>query len=378
MELEESRRTIDGINREMLRLFEQRMRAAEQIAKYKRASGQPIFDPEREREILAAVTEGVAPELAGYARSYFTALMEISRAYQTKLNAEIGIMSGQLRSAMEQTHADFPKTGRVACQGVEGAYSQIACDKLFGGASIVYFRHFDGVFSAVKSGLCDFGVLPIENSTHGSVTEVYDLMQKHRFSIVGSMKLKVDHALLAPKGSRLDGIREIRSHSQALGQCSRFLEEHPEIRVTVAENTASAAREVAALGRTDTAVIASPACAEIYGLKRIGEQIQNSESNFTRFICIAKESAVYTGASRISLMITLPHTPGSLHALLSKFAIGGFNLMKLESRPIEGSDFAFRFYLDFETPSTEAVFSLLDQLQEASLESTLLGYYPEL
>lgn len=378
MKLEDCRREIDRINREMLSLFVERMRAVEGIAEYKRAKGLPILDPARERDILATVAESVPPELSSYAKSFFASLMEVSRAYQTRLNTAVGAMSEEIRAAILKTPTDFPRTGNVACQGVEGAYSQIACDKLFGSERIIYFKSFDGVFSAVRSGLCDYGVLPIENSTHGSVSEVYDLMRKHRFRIVRSTKIKVDHALLAPRGARLSDIREIRSHSQALGQCSRFLDAHPEIRAVPAENTATAAKEVAALGKADVAAIASPACAQLYGLSRIDAEIQNSDSNFTRFICIARDTLVYPGAQRISLMLTLPHTSGSLCGVLSKFAVGGFNLMKLESRPIEGSDFAFRFYLDFETPSTEAVFSLLDRLEESALEVTLLGFYPEL
>lgn len=378
MKLEDCRREIDRINRRMLGDFVDRMRAAEGIAEYKKEMGLPVLDPARERDILAGVAESVPPELSGYARSFFASLMEVSRAYQSRLIADVGTMSREIREAIQKTPSDFPTTGKVACQGVEGAYSQIACDRFFGGERIVYFKSFDGVFSAVQSGLCDYGVLPIENSTHGSVSEVYDLMRKHRFHIVRSMKLKVDHALLAPKGATLSDIREIRSHSQALGQCSRFFDAHPEIRAVPAENTAVAAKEVASLGRRDTAVIASPSCARLYGLSPIDAEIQNNQSNFTRFICIARDTLVYPGARRISLLLTLPHTPGSLHGVLSRFAVGGFNLMKLESRPIEGSDFSFRFYLDFETPSTEAVFSLLDELEESALEVTLLGFYPEL
>ncbi len=378
MKFEECRAAIDRINREMTELFTERMQAAKEIAAYKKEKGLPILDPAREREILATVAESVPPELARYARAYFSSLMEISRAYQAHLNAETGAISKEICAAISKTPSDFPTSGRVACQGAEGAYSQIACDRFFGEERIVYFKHFDGVFSAVQSGLCDYGVLPIENSTHGSVSEVYDLMRRHSFRIVRSMKLKVDHALLAPKGTRLADIREIRSHAQALGQCSRFFEAHPEIRAVPAENTAVAAKEVAALGKGDVAVIASPACASLYGLSRVDAEIQNSAGNFTRFICIAKETQVYPGARRISLMMTLPNAPGALHGVLSRFAVGGFNLVKLESRPIEGSDFAFRFYLDFEAPSTEAVIFLLDQLQETGLDLTFLGFYPEL
>jgi chorismate mutase/prephenate dehydratase len=382
MGIEESRRTIDRINREMLDLFVERMRAASDIADYKRERGLPVLDPSREREILATVADSVPSDLASYAHTYFSSLMEISRAYQSKRNATAKSISAEISAAQAKPPSVFPKRGKVACQGVEGAYSQIACDKLFGEQHIVYFKSFDAVFSAVQSGLCDFGVLPIENSTHGSVSEVYDLMRQHSFRIVRSMKQKVDHALLVRRradGSipRLSEIREIRSHSQALGQCNRFLGAHPEIRAQAVENTAVAAKSVADSERDDLAAIASPACAKLYGLARLDAEIQNSDSNFTRFICIAGETAVYPGADRISLMLTLPNTPGSLHGLLSKLAYGGFNLHKLESRPIEGSDFEVRFYLDFNIHDRSEL-SILDEIEEACESATFLGLYSEL
>lgn len=378
MRLEECREGIDRINREMSELFCERMRLAGEIAAYKKENGLPVLDPRREREILAEISERAPSELSAYARSFFASMMEISRAYQSRLVAPKGALSRKYLESQERAASEFPRGGRVACQGSEGAYSQIACDRLFGEQHIVYFKSFEGVFSAVESGLCDYGVLPIENSTHGSVGAVLDLMQSHHISIVRSLKLKIDHALLALPGVGLGEIREVRSHPQALGQCSRFLEAHPEIRVVCAENTALAASELALEGRRDVAVIASAACASLYGLGRISAQIQNSDGNFTRFICIAKDGAIYGGASRISLTLTLVHTPGSLYNVISKLAIGGCNLLKIESRPIVGSDFEVRFYLDFEAPSREAAASVLDDLEASIGDVEYLGCYAEL
>ncbi len=373
--LAQCRETIDRVNREMLALFEERMRAAEGIAAYKAANRLPILDPAREREILAEAAANVPPALAGYARAYFASLMEISRAYQSRLIAGEGRISEELKRAVRPSL--FPSHAKVACQGVEGAYSQIACDKLFGNERLLYFRSFEGVFSSVESGLSDYGVLPIENSTHGSVSEVYDLMRRYSCRIVRSMKLKVDHALLAPAGVSLSDIREVRSHSQAIGQCSRFFDAHPEIRAVPALNTAAAAREIAEGDARDVAVIASPACARLYGLSRIDCELQNNGSNFTRFICIAKQTEIYPGARRMSFMLTLPHTQGSLYAVLAKPALAGLNLLKLESRPIEGSDFEVRFYLDLEVPDIDTALSLLDDLEAAVPDLAFLGYYPE-
>ena len=378
MNLEECRSGINRINREMLDLFVERMELAGEIAAYKKEKGLPILDPTREREILAEVAESVPEELSAYARSYFSSLMEISRAYQSRLNAPKGSISRELAEDARKTPAEFPRRGRVACQGSEGAYSQIACDRLFGEEHIVYFKSFDGVFSAVESGLCDFGVLPIENSTHGSVGAVLDLMQSHRFRIIRSLKLKVDHALYVLPGVSLSEIREIHSHPQALGQCSRFFDAHPELRAVAAENTALAAKALSESRRRDVAVIASSACGALYGLERLYLPIQNSDGNFTRFICIARDGAVYPGARRISLTLTLPHAPGTLYAVISKLALGGCNLLKIESRPIEGSDFEVRFFLDFEAPSREDAASLLDDLENSIPGLGYLGCYAEL
>ena len=378
MTLEECRSGINRINRELVRLFCERMELSAEVAAYKKEKGLPILDPAREREILAEVAECVPSELAAYAKSFFASTMEISRAYQSRLIAPRGAISRELAEARRKTPSEFPRIGRVACQGSEGAYSQIACDRLFGEQHIVYFKSFEGVFSAVENGLCDYGVLPIENSTHGSVGAVLDLMQEHRFRIIRSLKLKVDHALLAPPGVSLGEIREIHSHPQAIGQCSRFFEAHPEIKAVSAENTALAAKALAESGRRDVAVIASVACGALYRLERIPTPIQNSDGNFTRFICIARKGRVYPGASRISLTLTLAHTPGTLYSVISKLAIGGCNLLKIESRPIEGSDFEFRFYLDFEAPSAEAATSVLDDLENSVGGIGYLGCYAEL
>ena len=206
---------------------------------------------------------------------------------------------------MAETPNLFPKHSLVACQGVEGAYSQQACDKFFPAANILYFRTFEGVFQAVEQGLCPYGVLPIENSTHGTVDEVYDLMQRYACYIVRSIKLKIDHVLLTPPGVSLEDVREVFSHEQAIGQCSEFLKAHPNIKVTVCENTAAAAKMVAASGRKDCASISSRCCASLYGLHAAAENIQNSDGNYTRFLCISRKLEIYPGANRISLMMAL-------------------------------------------------------------------------
>ncbi|MBQ9115681.1 MAG: chorismate mutase [Clostridia bacterium] len=378
MDLKECREKIDEINNEMLRLFCERMKVSRSVAEYKAANGLPILNKARERDIIYEMTEKADEGMENYVKTFYNVIMDLSRAYQGKLmNRESGIAE-QIEKYRQNAVGDFPARATVACQGVEGAYSQIACEKLFNTVKIRYYRSFREVFEAVRDGECEFGLLPIENSTHGTVSEVYDLMSSFSFSVTKSIKLRVDHCLLAKSGTALADIRRVVSHSQAIGQCSNFLQEHEEIIAEVRANTAVAAKEVADSADRDIAAIASPACAELYGLERIADGIQNNPHNYTRFICISREGRIYPGANKISLMLTLPHVPGSLYTVLAKFNAVGLNLTKLESRPIEGSDFEACFYFDFEgSPFDPAVIALLEELNASCDRFVFLGGYTE-
>jgi len=273
----------------------------------------------------------------------------------------------------------FPTSATVACQGVEGAYSELAARALLAEPEILYLRTFDGVFRAVENGLCDFGILPIENSNAGSVGEVYDRMREHRFSIVRAVKLTIVHTLLAKERVDVGRIREILTHEQAARQCSRFLDAHDDIALTICGNTATSAREVAESSRTDIGAIASHNCASLYGLQVLPVEIQNSAHNYTRFICISKTPEVYDGADRISLMLTLEHRAGSLFEVMKRFAEAGINLTKLESRPIAGTDFEFMFYFDIEgSVFDERIATVLQQVEHDAREFTWMGNYSEI
>ena len=387
-DIKESRAEIDALNRELVEKFCRRMDVAADVADYKREHGLPVYDRTREREILADMAELAGEDYRYYAKIFFTVMMDLSKARQSNLLAAAHAeghpedVSERILRAMESTASSvFPDGGKVACQGVEGAYSQIAADRLFSLPRIRYYGTFGDVFEAVERGDCDFGVLPIENSTYGTVNEVYDLMQKYKFCIVRSIKLRIDHRLLAKPGTKLEDIREVYSHRQALGQCRRFLESHPEIKTHVCRNTAEAAATVADMDRGDVAAIASEACASLYSLSEIadGNTIMNAGRNDTRFICIAKDLKIYPGATKISLMLTLPHEPGSLYATLAKFTAQGVNLTKLENRPIEGRDFDMRFYFDFEaSPAEERIRYLLADLEHSCETFAFLGGYSEI
>jgi chorismate mutase/prephenate dehydratase len=249
---------------------------------------------------------------------------------------------------------------------------------MFALPSIMYFSSFESVFNAVDKGLCKYGILPIENSSYGSVNEVYDLMKKYRFSIVRSSKLKINHSLLGNEGARIEDIREIWTHEQALGQCGDFINAHKEIRFLSCENTAVAAKRVAESGRKDLAAISSMACARLYGLSPLQHDIQNSDDNYTRFICIGKELQIFPGASKISLMMAIPHTPGSLYQTVAKFASLGLNICKIESRPIQGTDFAFMFYFDIDASIyAPEVLQFLGDLKGYCDPFVFLGAYAE-
>lgn len=233
------------------------------------------------------------------------------------------------------------------------------------------------MFNAVESGLCEFGVLPIENSTAGSVLEVYDLMRKHNFHIVRSTRVRINHCLAALPNADIKNITKIISHPQALLQCEDFLKKL-DVKVEAEENTAVAAKRVADSGDLTLAAICSEECAGVYGLKILKKEIQNSDANYTRFICISKDLCVYKGADRMSVMTSLSHEPGSLNRILGRFSALGLNLTKLESRPIVGSDFEFMFYFDFEGDVTEpGVKNLIAELENGSENFVFLGAYKE-
>jgi len=377
MELSDYRAQIDRIDAELLQLFAERMQTAAGIAAYKKEHALPVLDTGREREKLAGIVKAAPEDLQEEAVSLFR-LFSLSRGYQRSLLGSSSTLPEILKRAVVTTPQLFPTSAAVACQGVEGAYSQQACDKLFQHPSVFFCATFDKVFAAIEQGLCQYGVLPLENSTAGSVNAVYDLMQKHNFSIVRSVRLRVDHSLLALPGTKLSDIREIVSHGQALEQCSEFLKQLPNVTVTRCENTAAAARMVAESGRKDLAAIASNACAEIYGLQSLQDRVQNEHGNYTRFICIAAKPEVYPGADRTSLLVTLANEPGSLYQVLARIYGCGINLTKLESRPIPGSDDTFRFYFDLEA----SVYSpelpkLLGELESVCEHVCYLGSYSE-
>lgn len=379
MELNEIRNRINEVNDEMLRLFLERMQLSSAVAVYKKDHGMPVLDRTREREILSKMMELGGSENETYVYQYFNMLMNLSKAKQAEIISGDSKIAGIAGQMVQMEEVLFPKSGLIACQGIEGANSQEACDRLFPHGNLMYVNSFEAVFQAVESGLCKFGVLPIENSSNGSVRAVYSLMQKYHFYIVRSARQWIHHTLLAKAGTKLSDIKTVYSHQQAIGQCSAYLEKMKGVDIVPCANTAIAAKMVSEADRRGCAAIASKRCAEIYGLEILDDTIQNSENNYTRFICITKDPVMYEGANHISLVVSCANTPGSLYEMLSKPASLGINMIKLESCPIPGRNFEFVFFVELEASVREpGVIPMLADLERNCPEVWFLGNYSEI
>ena len=378
MELNELRKKIDSIDDELVALFTRRMAISGQIAGVKKEKSLPIFVPAREREKLADVAQKAGAELAKDTQVLYSMLFELSRGYQNKLNGSKSLLNDRIAQAINTTEKLFPQAPMVACQGVEGAFSQIACEKVFKDPFILYFKNQEAVFSAVEQGLCRYGILPLENSTAGTAKKVYDLLIKHQFSIIRSCRVKIDHNLLVNPGTKQSDIREIYSHQQALNQCSAFLQQFPEAVIIPVANTAMAAEAVSKSGRSDVAALSSRSCMELYNLECLAASVQDRDADHTRFICFSKDLEIYPGSDRTSLMLILPNRPGSLYKFLARLYVLGINVAKVESRAIPGRDLELMFYFDLETSIYSGEFvQLMCELEELCEDFRYLGSYLE-
>ncbi len=378
MDLNEIRDKIDKVDDQIIDLFAQRMELSNEVAQYKRAKGIPVIDMTRERDKRNKIFEKSPKEIREYLPQLYSVVFDLSRSYQNRLNGVGNELVQNIQAAIETTPKLFPSNISVACQGCEGANSQIACDRLIHGAKIMYFEDFEGVFAAIDTGFCKYGVIPIENSLAGSVNQVYDLMQRHQFHIVRSVRQKIDHNLLVKPGVKFEEIREIYSHPHALSQCSTFLSSLKNVKALPSQNTAVAAQMVATSERRDVAALASRACIKLYGLECLKPAVQDKDNNYTRFICISKDLQIFPGADRTSLMVSVSHEPGALYKILSRFYALNVNLIKLESRPLPDRDFEFMFYFDVEASVHDPRFiQLIAELQGVCESFTYLGSYSE-
>lgn len=376
MDLKPIRDEIDEIDHQLVELFARRMDCSRKVAQYKIENGIPVLNTEREGQVLDQA-EACAGEYGSSARLLYSTIMELSRGLQHDMMGSGSRLKNEILSA-EKVVPFQSEEVRIACFGAPGSYAHKAAGRLFPRANLTFCSPFKNVFEAIQSGEADFGVIPIENSSAGSVTTVYDLMLQYRFSIAAAIDLPVNHCLAVKKGTALEELKTVYSHQQALSQCSDFLNAHKNITIREAVSTAQAAEKVSR-GEDDTvAAICSEEAAAEYGLEILLKGFQNNPNNTTRFIVISKRIYITDNADKISLCFALPHVTGSLYSILCRFAVHGLNLTKIESRPIFGRSFEYLFYLDFTgTTSEKSTVSLLCALSDELTDFSFLGNYSE-
>lgn len=367
--LDEIRGEIDEIDEKLLPLFLRRMECAKRVAEVKRRQGLPVFNEEREREILDGISRD-AGEFGGEARILYSDLMAMSRSVQHRLLGS----GAALREAVKNADPTPHRAETVACLGEKGSFSHEALRSLYPKAEPLFCPEFPAVFAAVARGDADLGVLPVENSSAGSVGEVYDLILKYRFYIVAALSLPVRHCLAAKSGG-VEDVRTVYSHAQALRQCSEYLSSHG-LRSEPCSSTSAAAQTAA--GESGAAAVCSRLAAGEFGLKLLAEDIQNSSGNRTRFVVLSRSLRIPPDAHKISLCFSVPHRTGTLYAVLARFAAAGLNLTKIESRPIPDRNFEYDFYLDFTgNARDDATLDLLCALSGELERFSFLGNYVE-
>lgn len=375
MDLLGLRKEIDEIDEQLIPLLLKRMDISKQVAQYKIERGIPVLNEKREQEILDNVAEKCG-EQGNTIKTVFSATMDASRALQHKI-----IGGGKkLRATINNAVREEKLTANgepIACQGVDGAYSGKAANALFPDSPVKFFKQFEDVFEAVNQNKAKFGIIPVENSTAGSVHESYDLIMKYRFYVVGAYDLKIDHCLCAMPDTKYEDIENVYSHPQALSQCNDFLKTFDFTGINFT-NTAAAAKYVSECGKKNAAAICSESAAKKYGLKIIKKGIQNISNNQTRFIVISKSLVIDDDANKISLIFTVSHTTGSLYRVLGRFSMSGLNLTKIESRPIANGEFRYFFYVDVQgSVRDESTMDLLCALSDELPDFSFLGNYYE-
>ena len=381
MDLLECRKKLDEIDRQIVALFEQRMEICGQVAQTKIASGKPVYDGERERQKLDAVGAMAHGDFNQTAvQELFSQMMTISRRYQYRLmaehEAELGKEGKQETGFTRQGH--IQKTGvHVVYQGAEGAYSHGAALQYFGeDAKVYHVERFGDAMEEVQSGRANYAVLPIENSSAGAVVDMYDLLSRYSNYIVAETFLPVSHALLGLEGAELSDIRTVYSHPQALMQSSLFLGSHREWTQVSMENTAVAARKVLEDQDKTQAAVASETAGKLYGLKVLRPSIQNNQGNTTRFVILSSKAVYSRDASKVSLCFELPHKSGALYNILGNFIFNHVNMLMIQSRPIPGRNWEYRFFVDIEGNLEDAaVKNALRGIREEALNMRILGNY---
>ncbi|MCH5252020.1 MAG: prephenate dehydratase [Lachnospiraceae bacterium] len=364
IDLSVSRQQIDEIDSQIVDLFEKRMAVSNEVAKYKLKTGKPVLDKEREEkklEKLGAMSHNEFNERA--VRELFSQIMSISRKYQ------YGVLPHTEEvTAFQKVEKIVPGKGKTVYYfGVPGTHTQQAMEDVFGtDVEGISCQSFQGVMEAVQNGDADFGVLPIENSSTGGITANYDLLLRYKNAIVGEHVMRIDQCLLAPVGTKLEEIKKVYSHPQGLLQCQEFMEAHPAYEGIEYDSTAAAAKKVAKEADHTQAAIASRRAAKEYGLEIIADSIQQEKNNCTRFIIIGPKEIYTEESNKLALCIELPHQSGSLYRILSHFLYNDLNMTQIESRPIPGRNWEYRFFVDVE-----------GNLEDAAVQNALRGIREE-
>ncbi|MBE5827552.1 MAG: prephenate dehydratase [Butyrivibrio sp.] len=374
-DLSQLREELDVIDKEIVELYEKRMEISSLVADYKISTGKKVLDREREIQKLSAVKALAHNDFNKVGvEELFSHIMSMSRKLQYQKLSEQGAFLRLPFIPIDSLEID---KSRVCYQGAEGAYSEMAMKEFFGkDVNSFHVDTFKDAFDALEDGSADYAILPIENSTAGIVSEVYDLLTEYESYIVGEQIIEIRHCLMGLPGAKLEDITTVFSHPQSLMQSSRFLTEHSDIRQISMKNNAFAARKVAEDGDKTQAAIASRLAAQIYGLDIIVDGVNQADSNSTRFIVVTNRKVFLKGAKKISLCLEIAHEAGALYHLMSHFIYNNLNMTKIESRPIEDRNWEYRFFIDFEgNLEDSAVKNALRGLREEARMMKILGNY---
>lgn len=370
MDLEQLRTEIDKLDKDILSAFEKRMDLCSQVAEYKIKNDLPVFQEGREKNIIKKVRDNSPEHLKDSSAALFTEIMDISKLLQQNI-----LFSG--KEPLEPRELVINENQIIGCQGTSGSNSEAAARMLFKENKINFFNNFEDVFYAVENWEIDFGIIPIYNSTAGSVAQNYDLMRKHNVYIVKTIKTEITNCLAVKRGTKIENAKKVYSHPQALSQCSVYVKSH-NLEPVESENTAMAAEFVSKNGG-DCAAICSESCAELYDMEILEKGISNVLPNYTRFICISKNFLTSSDADTISVILKLTNCAGSLYRLLTKFFVNNMNLKKIESRPLADGSFNIMFYLDFSGKvSDPKVSSLIASLSQELEYFKFLGNFSEI
>lgn len=367
-DLEQCRKEIDEIDQQLIKLFEQRMNVSKDVVTYKLAHDMEIFQPQREKAVIEKNADRIVDkELEEYARNFIQDVMDVGKSYQ----ASFIPLKNTYKLSKPRT-----KDIKVGYAGVPGAFAHQALLEYFGDVDNVNYEHFQDVYEALKNDEIDYGIVPLENSSTGAINDNYDLVRDYDFYIVGEHSVAITQHLLGIKGTKLEEIEFVYSHSQGILQSSNFLKTYPKIKPQSFSNTAAAAKFVSENNNKHFGAIASKIAAKLYGLEVLQENIHNVQSNNTRFIIFSKQLEDHEKTDRVSIVFTLQHKAGALYSILKVIKDHQINLSRIESRPIKDKPWQYYFYIDFDgSLHDDNVVLALERLKTNCLTLRILGNY---